>query len=51
MKTVRPTSSAFSEDGRRLFVATASVGLSAADLEAAPASGALLQLDYEGATK
>ena len=47
----RPTSSAFSEDGRHLFVTTARIGLSAADLEAAPASGALLQLDYEGATK
>ena len=47
----RPTSSAFSDDGRHLFVTTARVGLSAADLEAAPASGALLQLDYEGATK
>lgn len=51
LPVLRPTSSAFSEDGRRLFVTTASIGLSAADLEAAPASGALLQLDYEGATK
>ena len=47
----RPTSSAFSEDGRQLFVTTARLGLSAADLEAAPASGALLQLDYEGAIR
>ncbi|TQV70750.1 SMP-30/gluconolactonase/LRE family protein [Exilibacterium tricleocarpae] len=47
----RPTSSAFSEDRRHLFVTTARIGLSAADLGAAPASGALLQLDYEGALK
>ena len=43
----RPTSSAFSEDGRYLFVTTARIGLSAVDLKATPASGALLQLDYE----
>ena len=47
----RPTSCAFSEDGRHLFVTTARIGLSAADLETAPASGALLQLDYEEATR
>ena len=43
----RPTSCAFAGDGRHLFVTTARFGLSAPDLQAAPASGALLQLDYE----
>lgn len=45
----RPTSCAFSRDGRRLFVTTATLGLSDAELEAAPASGALLRLDLGSA--
>lgn len=51
LPVARPTSCAFSESGRHLYVTTARIGLSAADLEAAPASGALLQLDYEGVLK
>lgn len=43
----RPTSSAFSGDGRTLFVTTARIGLSKAQLTAAPLSGNLLSLDYE----
>lgn len=42
----RPTSCAFAGDGRRLYVTTARLELSIADLAAAPASGSLLRLDY-----
>jgi len=45
----RPTCCAFAGDGRHLFVTTARLGLSEADLRTAPASGALLRLDYKGA--
>lgn len=45
----RPTCCAFAGNGRHLFVTTARLGLSDADLRAAPASGALLRVDYEGA--
>lgn len=45
----RPTSCAFSRDGRRLFVTTATLGLSDTELEPAPASGALLRLDLGSA--
>lgn len=44
----RPTCCTFAGDGRHLFVTTARLGLSDADLQAAPASGALLRLDYDG---
>lgn len=43
----RPTSCAFGGDGRTLFVTTARIGLSAAQLDEAPLSGSLLQLDYD----
>ncbi|MCE7508101.1 SMP-30/gluconolactonase/LRE family protein [Alloalcanivorax xenomutans] len=43
----RPTSCAFDADQRWLFITSARLGLSGAALEAYPASGALLQLDYE----
>lgn len=44
----RPTCCAFAGDGRHLFVTTARLGLSDAELRAAPASGALLRLEYQG---
>jgi len=44
----RPTSCAFAGDNQYLFVTTARLGLTNADLQAAPASGALLKLDYKG---
>lgn len=42
----RPTSCALSADGSRLYVTTARLGLSAEELAAAPASGAVLALPY-----
>lgn len=45
LPTPRPTSCAFSSDGRHLFVTTARLGLSDAQLATAPASGALLRVD------
>lgn len=41
------TSCTLGGDGRTLFVATARIGLSDAQLDDAPSSGSLLQLDYE----
>lgn len=43
----RPTSCAFGGDGRTLFVTTARIGLTAEHIVYAPASGALLEVDYE----
>lgn len=45
----RPTSCAFSGDGRHLDVTIARLGLSDAALAASPASGSLLRLDYAAA--
>lgn len=45
----RPTCCAFAGDNRHLFVTTARIGLSDADLQIAPASGTLLRLDYQEA--
>lgn len=42
----RPTSCAFGGDGRTLFVTTARIGQSDAQLSDAPLSGSLLRLDY-----
>lgn len=47
----RPTSCAFGGDGRTLFVTTARIGLSDAQLDDAPLSGSLLQLDYVDALR
>ncbi|WP_020041029.1 SMP-30/gluconolactonase/LRE family protein [Salipiger mucosus] len=47
----RPTSCAFGGDGRTLFVTTARIGLSDAQLEDASLSGSLLQLDYDDAVR
>ncbi|MCE8421004.1 SMP-30/gluconolactonase/LRE family protein [Rhodovulum sulfidophilum] len=47
----RPTSCAFGGDGRTLFVTTARIGLSDAQLDDAPLSGSLLQLDYDDALR
>lgn len=47
----RPTSCAFSSDGRTLFVTTARIGLSDAQLDDAPLSGSLLQIDYDEALR
>lgn len=44
----RPTSCAYGGDGRQLFVTSARIGLTNVELEASPASGALLRLDNEG---
>jgi len=43
----RPTSCAFSSDGRHLYVTTARLDLSEAELAASPRSGSLLRLDYD----
>ncbi|WP_023849821.1 MULTISPECIES: SMP-30/gluconolactonase/LRE family protein [Roseobacteraceae] len=47
----RPTSCAFGGDGRTLFITTARIGLSDTQLDDAPLSGALLQLDYDDALR
>jgi sugar lactone lactonase YvrE len=47
----RPTSCAFSGDGRTLFITTARIGLSDAQLDDAPLSGSLLKMDYEDALR
>ena len=46
----RPTSCAFAGDGRTLFVTTARIGLTDQCISSAPASGALLELDYDEVT-
>ncbi|MFK4823065.1 SMP-30/gluconolactonase/LRE family protein [Ochrobactrum quorumnocens] len=45
----RATSCAFGGDGRTLFVTTAQIGLTDDQIACAPASGALLEFDYEDA--
>lgn len=45
----RPTSCAFSDDGRTIFVTTARIGLSDKALAASPASGSLLSIEYSEA--
>ncbi|TQS73996.1 SMP-30/gluconolactonase/LRE family protein [Rhodobacteraceae bacterium] len=47
----RPTSCVFSGDGRTLFVTTARIGLSDAQLDDAPLSGSFLQMDYDDALR
>lgn len=47
----RPTSCAFGGGGRTLFVTTARIGLTDARIASAPASGSLLELDYEDAVR
>jgi sugar lactone lactonase YvrE len=42
LPVLRPTSCAFSDDGRSLFVTNARLGLSNDKLRSAPASGAVL---------
>ncbi|MGY0553302.1 SMP-30/gluconolactonase/LRE family protein [Vreelandella sp. 2A-K22] len=43
----RPTSCAFDDTGQHLFVTSARLGLSKSELKRAPASGALLRVDYQ----
>ncbi|HBP29616.1 MAG: SMP-30/gluconolactonase/LRE family protein [Advenella sp.] len=45
----RPTSCAFDDSHRQLFVTSARLGLSMKQLEQAPASGSLLKIDYQQA--
>ncbi|WP_371732149.1 SMP-30/gluconolactonase/LRE family protein [Erwinia sp. QL-Z3] len=45
----RPTSCAFADDDRYLYVTTARLGLSETLLEKMPYSGALLRIDYKRA--
>lgn len=47
----RPTSCAFGSDGRTLFVTTARIGLTNEQIVCAPASVALLEVDYEDAVR
>jgi sugar lactone lactonase YvrE len=47
----RPTSCAFGGNGRTLFVTTARIGLTDERIACAPASGALLEVDYEDAVR
>ena len=47
----RPTSCAFGGDGRTLFVTTARIGLTDDRIASAPASGSLLELDYDDAVQ
>jgi sugar lactone lactonase YvrE len=47
----RPTSCAFGGDGRTLFVTTARIGLTDDRIASAPASGSLLELDYDDAVR
>ncbi|WP_295814934.1 SMP-30/gluconolactonase/LRE family protein, partial [uncultured Nitratireductor sp.] len=47
----RPTSSAFGDDAQTLFITTARVGLTDKQLASAPHSGALLEINYEGAVR
>ncbi|MDQ7728494.1 SMP-30/gluconolactonase/LRE family protein [Halomonas sp. SpR8] len=46
----RPTSCAFDDTGQYLFVTSARLGLSKSEIARAPASGALLRIDYQQVT-
>ncbi|MDQ7734029.1 SMP-30/gluconolactonase/LRE family protein [Halomonas sp. SpR1] len=46
----RPTSCAFDATGQYLFVTSARLGLSKSEIASAPASGALLRIDYQQVT-